>query len=145
MPSRPEHLWSDPVVPSSTNCGLDEVWSSEDPQGFAWHHSFCGSMPLEDAVDGSTSQANATSNSTLPHTLTGKCKYFLAYTNRVGRCICRTFSENWEWNMQLLCLPTLPSIPLMSNGPPYPITQVAGCLLPGSAYYASKSIINSHG
>ena len=80
-PSRPEHLWSDPVRPSGTKPGLDEMRSSEESLGFAWHQSSSGSMPLEDAVDGSKSQIPATSYSTLPHVL--KCKHFMPNTYRV--------------------------------------------------------------
>ena len=41
------------------------------------HQSSSGSMPPEDAFDGSTSQTHATSNSTLLHALTGKCGHFV--------------------------------------------------------------------
>ena len=58
----------------------DEVWLCEEPRGVAWHQSSSGTMPLEDAVDGSTSQIHATSNSTLPYALMGKCKHFMTYT-----------------------------------------------------------------
>ena len=33
---------------------LDEMWSSKEPLGLAWHESSSGSMPLEDVVDGNT-------------------------------------------------------------------------------------------
>ena len=55
-----------------------------------------------DPVDGSTSQTHATSNSTLPHELTGKCKDFTpkAYRGWTGHY------QNNQWdlrkNMQLL-------------------------------------------
>ena len=43
---------------------------------------FSGSRPPLDVVDGSVSQTQATSNSTLPHALMGKCKHFLPNTYR---------------------------------------------------------------
>ena len=52
-------------------------------RGLAWHQSSSDSMPPEDTVDSSTSQTHATSNSTLPHALTGKCKHFMSNTYRV--------------------------------------------------------------
>ena len=81
-PSRPKHLWSDPVGPSRTKHGLDEMWSTEEPlwtclaPKFQWQHA------SKDAVDGRTSQTHATSNSTLPHALMGKCKLFMPNTYR---------------------------------------------------------------
>ena len=47
---------------------------------FAWHQSSSGSMPLEEAVDSSTSQTHATTNTTLMYALTGKGKHFMHYT-----------------------------------------------------------------
>ena len=38
--------------------GLDKVWFSEEPHRLAWHQSSSGSMPPEDANDGSISQTN---------------------------------------------------------------------------------------
>ena len=76
-PSNPEHLWSNPVRPSSTK---HEGWSSEEPRGFAWHQCTSGSMSPEDAVD--SSMTRTTRNSTLPHALTGKYKHFMPNTKR---------------------------------------------------------------
>ena len=87
----------------SNPCRQDQVILLDHPQqttvlvrrglprslhGFTWHQSSSGSMLLEDKVEDSTRQTHATSNSILPHTLTGKCK--------VGRGIIRIISENWE-------------------------------------------------
>ena len=64
-----------------TRCGL-----LRSSRGLAWHQSFSGSIPPEDAVDSSTSQTHATSNSILPHALMGKCKHFMpnTYSGRTG-------------------------------------------------------------
>ena len=77
MPASPEHLQSDPVGPSSTKHGLDEVWSSEEPPWICMAPKFSGSVPPEAEVDGSMSQTYATSNDTLPHALMGKCKHLM--------------------------------------------------------------------
>ena len=45
-----------------TRCGLPG-----SPRGLAWHQISSGSMPLGDAVDGSTSQIHKTSKRTLPN------------------------------------------------------------------------------
>ena len=68
-------------------CGLPSI-----PDGLAWYQSSSGSIPPEDAVDGSTSQTHETSNITLLHALTGKCKHFMPNTYGDGRGI-RTISE----------------------------------------------------
>ena len=96
MPSRPEHLWSDPVRPSWTEYGLDEVWSSKETRGLDWHQSSSGSMPLEDVVDSSTSQTHATSNSTLRMSSWASATTSCLMPIGVGRGIIRTISENWE-------------------------------------------------
>ena len=57
--------------------GLARCGLLMSPSGLAWHQSSSGNMPPEDAVDGSTNQTHATSNSTLPHGLTEKCKRFM--------------------------------------------------------------------
>ena len=79
-PSTYEAILSDHPQQSTvlTRCGLPK-----GPRGFAWHQSSSGIMPPEDAVDGSTSQTDETSNSTLPHTLTGKCKHRMRNTNTI--------------------------------------------------------------
>ena len=64
------------------------------PRGLAWYQKSGGSMPLEDAADGSMSQAHATSNNTLPHDLTGKCKTSSLIPSGVWWGIIRTISEN---------------------------------------------------
>ena len=78
-PSTHEAILSDYPQQSTvlTRCGL-----LMSPRGLAWHQSSSGGMPLEDAVDGSTSQTHETSNSTLPHALMGKCKHFMLNTYR---------------------------------------------------------------
>ena len=72
-----------------TRCGLPR-----SPHGLAWHQSSIGNMHPEDVVDGN--QTHATSNSTLPHAFTGKCKRSMPNTYRVGLGIIRPISENWE-------------------------------------------------
>ena len=69
-----DHLEQNIVL---TRCGLPR-----SPHGLAWYQSSSGSMPLEDAVDGSTSQIHVTSNNALRHTLAGKCKHFMPNTYR---------------------------------------------------------------
>ena len=51
------------------------------PRGLVWHQVSSSNMPLEDAVDCSMSQPPATSNSTFPHALIGKCKHFMRSTH----------------------------------------------------------------
>ena len=60
-----------------SRCGIPR-----SPRGLAWHQSSSGSMPSEDAVDGSTSQTHATNKITLPHALMCKCKHFMPNTYR---------------------------------------------------------------
>ena len=73
-PSTYEAILSDHPEQSTVlmSCGLPR-----SHRGLAWHQSFSGSMPPEDAVDGGTSQTHVTSNSALPQALTGKCKHFM--------------------------------------------------------------------
>ena len=76
-PSTYEAIMSDHPQQSTvlTRCGLPR-----SPLELAWHQSSSGSMPPEGAVEGSTSQIHATSNGTLSHALTGKCKHFMPNT-----------------------------------------------------------------
>ena len=80
-PSRPDHLWNDSVGPSGTKHFM-RCCLPRSPHGLAWHLSSSGSMALEDAVDGCTSQTNATSYSTVLQALMGKCKHFMPNTYR---------------------------------------------------------------
>ena len=90
-PSTNEAILSDHPQLSTvlTRCGLPR-----SPHGLAWHQSSIGNMHPEDVVDGN--QTHATSNSTLPHAFTGKCKRSMPNTYRVGLGIIRPISENWE-------------------------------------------------
>ena len=74
-----------PVIISfkySTKYGLDKVWSSEEHSWTCLAPKFQWQYALGDAVDGSISQTHATSNSTLQHAFTGKCKHLMLSTFR---------------------------------------------------------------
>ena len=89
-----DHPQQSPVL---TRCGLPRR-----PWELAWHQSSSGSMLPVDAVDGSTSQTPATSNSTLTHALMSKCKHFMPNTYRGW--VEHYQNNQWELrkNMQLL-------------------------------------------
>ena len=74
-----------------TTCGL-----TGSLRWFAWHQSSSVSMPPGDAVDGSTCQTHATSNSTVPHALTGKCKHFMPNIYRGWMRHLSTITEKYE-------------------------------------------------
>ena len=88
-----EVILSDHHQQSTVLCGCGLPRS---PRGPAWHQSFSGSMPPEDAVGGSKSQTHSTSKSTLPHAVMGKGKHSMPNTYRVARGMFRPSSENWE-------------------------------------------------
>ena len=90
-PSTYEEILSDHPRQSDvlTRCGLPR-----SPRGHACHQSSTGRMPPEDVVDGRTSQTHATSNITLPHALTGKCKHFM--TNTYRGWTGHYYNNHWE-------------------------------------------------
>ena len=77
-----------------------EAWSSDEPRWFAWHQISRITMPPGDAVDGSTRQTHATSNSILPSRASASASCLMQIG--VGWRAIRTISETWERNMQLL-------------------------------------------
>ena len=78
----------------SEACGLDEMWSSEEPRGLAWHQSSGGSIPLEDAVDGSTGQTNVTRIALCHMASQASASTPCQLPIWVGWSIIRTISEN---------------------------------------------------
>ena len=96
VPSRPEHLCSDPVGPSSTKHGLDEVWSSEVPvdmPGTKVPVTACLQRiqltvalvrPTQPAIALCHMPSRASSSTSCPKAI------------GAGRGIIRTISENWE-------------------------------------------------
>ena len=84
----------------STKHGLVKCGLRMSPRWFAWHQISRGTMPPEDAVDGSTRQTHATSNSILPSRASASASCLMQIG--VGWRLIRTISETWERNMQLL-------------------------------------------
>ena len=85
-------LWDHPQQSTVlTKCGLPK-----SPCGLTWHQSSIDSMPQEVVVDISRDQTPATSNSTLSHALTGKCKNYMPNTYGGGWGIIETIDENRE-------------------------------------------------
>ena len=83
VPSRPKHLWSDPVRHPEQSTVLMRCGLLRSPHPWTClSQSSSGSMPPEDALDGSTSQTHETSNSTLPYAFIGKCRHFMPNTYR---------------------------------------------------------------
>ena len=75
-----------------TRCSLPR-----SPLGLAWHQCSSGSMPQEEAVDGSMSQTHATSNSILPHALSWACGSTACLIPiGVAWGIIRIINNNWE-------------------------------------------------
>ena len=69
---------------------------SGSPWRLAWHQRSSGSMPIEYAVDGSTSQTHTGSNSTLLNALTASAKTSCLIPIGVGRGIVRTIRKTFE-------------------------------------------------
>ena len=79
----------------STKHGLAKCGLRISPPWFAWHQISRGIMPSEDAVDGSTRQTHATSNSILPARASAgtSCLMQIGVGWRVSRTIMRHEKE----------------------------------------------------
>ena len=105
VPWRPEHLWSNPVVPSSTKqCTLLIRYgfprSPIDLPGTEVPVAACLLRVWLTVV--LVRPMQPINNNTLPHRVMGKCKYFMLINRGTGWAIIRTISDNWEKHMQLL-------------------------------------------